>query len=176
MYFWRIRNLVRRLIERDLTETEAFQYYFANSVVLAIASELPGEKWNLWDAFGAISTLIVTITGLLIAFVANGGGAGQSFLARFNAISWVIFLRFLSAMFLVMIPALIVMEVLGRSSEVTSWWEAVLFVLVEILLYARIITHIKRVRRGRDLHNESQNSSSSAIPSGQGPYPDAPLI
>lgn len=181
MFFWRIDNLVRRLIARDLNEKEAFRYFFAIFVLWNLAAELPGEEWNVWDGLGAAGNMIVAIAGILCAFAANGGPAGHAFIARFVAIHWVVTLRFIVGMLALLFPVYALIEVFGTVSEETTWYEATAFLLVEILLYWRVVVHMKKVRRGRaemeaaSTHPATSNISASnpdAVTSGPAPGPE----
>src|SRR5687767_12861219 len=105
MYFWRIWDLVARLEVRELSEAEGFRYFLANMLLMTIGAELPVEGWNVWDQAGALLTVVITALGILYCFRANGGAAGESFLPRMMAISWVVTLRTIA---LTLIVALVV--------------------------------------------------------------------
>ena len=161
MFFWDIKRLVRLLIERDLTETEAFQYFFANSVLIALAMGVPDTKWNMWDGLVTLLGVTVTIAGLLYCFVANGGGAGQSFLPRVSAVMWVVTLRVLAGFLLIAIALYAVQDALGDVSEVTTWLDAVMNGVVDVVLYWRISVHLKRIRMSR--HHNATASGQDAV-------------
>ena len=145
MYFWRVGDLVKVLGERDLTEREAFRYFLANSILVAIVMEVPKEDWNTWDAVGAVATVIVTILGLIYCYRSNGGDAGQAFLSRVIAIMWVVTIRIFVASIPIALAILGVADLVGALTDDTSWWEALALLLLEVFIYARVAVHIRRV-------------------------------
>ena len=166
MFFWDIKRLVRLLIERDLTETEAFQYFFANWVLITLVVGVPEPKWNMWDGLVTLTSVTFTIAGLLYCFVANGGGAGQSFLPRMMAVMWVVTLRVMAGFLLIVMVIYGVQEALGDVGDETTWVDAMLMAATEALLYWRISVHIKRIRMSRH-HNATaagQDAVAAVVP------------
>lgn len=171
MFFWRIRNLVKLLGERELTEREAFQYFFVYLVLITGLSEIPTPDWNEWDTAGAVASTVVTILGLLYCFRSNGGAAGEAFLARFSALMLVVSIR--TAVFLIplMIAVMGAADLLGVLSDDTSWFEFVLVTAVGVLVYLRVAAHLRTVNALRRQYVGWAARREAAAPSGSGPEP-----
>src|SRR5688572_24760682 len=99
MYFWKINDLKRLIVERGLSEAQAF-YYLLLFVGLSAASiELityfPATDPSAWNYLDSILNLVIPIAGTVAAYRANRGAAGKNFAAKYLSISFVISIRFL---------------------------------------------------------------------------------
>ena len=147
MYFLSINDLVRSLGDRDQRDDESFKYFFAYLMILGILTELPeATAWNHWDTAGAIGTVIVNAAGMIYCYRVNGGGGGTAFLSRYFAITWVITLRLILVFLPVFFVATIAAEALGAITEVSSWWDTLIGLGMEVIAYALVAKHLLRVR------------------------------
>ena len=151
MYFWRIRELVRILTERDLTESETFRYFFANWVLVTIATSDPSPNWNAWDTTGAIASVVVTVAGLVWCYKNNGGANGSGFLQRMMSILWVMSIRVIAIGLSLLVVAMLVAEGLGVITDETQWWDTLLLFVMEVVIYARTAFHLKTIRVRRQI-------------------------
>jgi hypothetical protein len=154
MYFWRVRNLVKLLGERELTELEAFRYYFANLLLITIAAEFPTDGWNAWDTVIAVVTVAMTVLGLLYCFHSNGGAAGREFLARFSALTWVVTLRTIAVGLPVILLIMGVADAAGVMTDESSWWEVPLVIAFDVIIALRVAAHLRTVNALRRQYGE----------------------
>lgn len=96
MYWWKIKRLKDRLVERPLTAGEQLSYYIAALVLfymlmaliqLAPAGSAPEVLVNF------ILSIAIAVFGSLYWYVSNGGANGKEFLPRLFAIAWVVTIR-----------------------------------------------------------------------------------
>jgi hypothetical protein len=146
VYFWRIEEVVRILATRELTERESLRYFLANWIVLTILSAVHVSTWNDWDTVEAVLSAVITIAAILFCYRANGGADGRSFLPRFMAIMWVMTVRALVAVLLLLIVVFIVADALGQVADETVWWEVLMTLGIQLVLYWRMAVHLKSVR------------------------------
>jgi len=96
---------------------------------------------NIWDTINSISYISITLIGTILAFKANGGGAGTDFLGRLYSIGFVVGVRLLIPMCLV-----IIFYGMFAFSEVEEIVQTPMGLLLEFLLYSflywRIVKHI----------------------------------
>jgi hypothetical protein len=142
MYFWKINDLKRLIVERGLSETQVF-YYLLLFVGLSAASiELiayfPATDPNAWNYLDSILNLVIPIVGTIAAYHANHGAAGKNFAAKYLSIGFVISIRFL----VYLIP-LIIVFLFSSPEEESDWFEIVLFAAWYVVMYARIVKHIR---------------------------------
>lgn len=108
MYLWDIKALKKKLVARSLTEAQVFAYFFAvltlDTLVYQLSAIFSGpEPAEIWDYVEYAVTVIFTVGGTLVVYVANGGASGRQFLPRYFPLMWVLTIRFL----VWMIPILI---------------------------------------------------------------------
>ena len=145
MYFWRIENLKAELRQGALPQRQQFYYYLAQSVVLAtVLIPLPGA--NAYDITSWITSLFVTVFGIIYLYRCNAGDRGLRFLERVFSIGFVVGVRLLV---LLVLPVLVVYLVtLAWVYEVpaeTTLADVLLFALLEIIVIWRIGVHLQAI-------------------------------
>lgn len=97
MYFWKIDNLKKDLVNEKVTEKDLFCYLLIPAVFIMIMMELalwlPPEEGNHWDLILSVSNVLICFLGLIYCFVKNGGGMGKDFLKRYVSVSFVMAIR-----------------------------------------------------------------------------------
>lgn len=166
MYFWNINKLKKDIKNNTFTEKDRFLYGFIYIGLGIIATEaimfMPKEKLNSCDIFDAISTSIIAITGIILAFKANGGASGIDFLGKYFSISFVITIRF-TILFIVSNTILQVYYVFAYPDQDivgTTFLESLILLFWNSLLFWRIIKHIGDVKDENNLNSrldEKQN-------------------
>ena len=111
MYFWKINELKKQIVERGLSEAQVF-YYILLFVGFSIAGvELVGyfpyEEPNGWSYLQSGLNFIIPIAGTIAAYHVNGGENGKAFAAKYFSISFVVLVRFL----VYLIPVMVVLFV-----------------------------------------------------------------
>ena len=104
MYFWKINELKKDLVDGTVSEHETFKYLMANTILYSVATIQYGSA-NDWDSIGGVITCAITILGLLFIYKCNNGANGKNILERYNALGWVVFIRLLVLFF---IPVIII--------------------------------------------------------------------
>lgn len=145
MYFWRIGDLKRRLVERPLTEREQLPYLLVFVVLCTAATLFPFDWSDVWDVCGRVFSLLLAAFGTLYLYRKNEGSAGSHFLQRYLAVGFVAAVRWGVAIFLVSIPIYLVLMAAGAPGEQTTPVEFFLFAAAEMILYQRIGHHIGEV-------------------------------
>lgn len=143
MYFWRIRELKSKLAHGPLSEREVLPYLVVFAAIAYIAPFFPAESMNLWDYLGASWAVALAVGGTIYAFHRNGGRAGANFVQRYLAIGWVVSVRWI--VFLMALFAAYVFLV--DAPRETTWHEALLFGVAELVLWERIAHHIADLAR-----------------------------
>ena len=146
MYFWKIKDLKRRLVYQPLSDRESLPYLLVQAVLCLLfisASGLgEGKKPELLDFVSVGVSCLVVFLGTLHLYWMNGGGEGQHLLQRLLAIGWVVSIR-CSGLFLF---GFIIYGVLRiHSPEVTLWQDVVLSIAISVFYYWRTGVHIRDV-------------------------------
>jgi len=152
MYFWRINTLKKLLIEKGLSENNAFKYmlwYTALSAVgVEIISYFPLEAANNWDYIDSTLAILIPVIGTIFAYKSNGGYAGKDFLARYVSISFVMMIRFM--LYLVSVLFILTYYISEFDEEAviyTTPLEVALFTIWYIALYYSIAKHVNEVAK-----------------------------
>jgi hypothetical protein len=151
MYFWKIEQLKKHLLEQELTERQMFYYIllsFSSSGIIGLNScSEPINEW--WD----VLALLFPLLGITAAFYANGGSIGNKFAERYFSISFVVSIRFTVLFFLLM---LVVMNywlfIYGVDSEMPEVSDSTVNIVVftyGISIYARTFEHIRDIAKTR---------------------------
>ena len=153
MYFWRINTLKRILIEKGLSENNAFKYMLWYTALTAIGVEMisyfPLEVVNNWDYIDSTLAILIPVIGTIFAYKSNGSDTGKDFLARYISISFVILIRFM----LYLVPIMFILtyyyiSVFDENTEIyTTPLEVALFTIWYIALYYSIAKHVNDVAK-----------------------------
>jgi hypothetical protein len=154
MYFWKINDLKKLIVERGLSEAQIF-YYVLLFVGLSVAgieftAYFPSENPNGWTYVQSGLNLFIPVTGTVAAYHGNRGAEGTAFAAKYFSISLVMLVRF----FVYLIPVMVVLFVYyglsidwsspeAEDTFETGWFEVVLISAWSAALYARIVKHIR---------------------------------
>ncbi len=147
MYIWRTKRLAEDLKSGNIKENDFKNYYIATSVIFLLGFYISLlEPVEVIEAmvFEAIGEIVVTIIALNIIFHSNGGDNGESYLNRVVSLS----LPLLIKVFAVSIPLAIVLETmreLGSSTIQISWSYSIAIVLIQIVFFWRIKSHIQYI-------------------------------
>ncbi|MEF1255444.1 hypothetical protein [Vibrio sp. M260112] len=136
MYFWAIDKLKEEFITGTIKENELVKYFIAHILIVGAALSIPYQEPNIFDLVASILSVFLCIVGVLYAYRCNGADKGSHFIAKFLAISWVMFIKFLFSVFL--FYALIM-------PLQTNIWDVLVFGMIEILFYWRVAFHIKGI-------------------------------
>jgi len=154
MYFWKIHELKKLILEQGLSETQVFYYillYVGLSVLgVEITGYFPYENPNGWDYLQSSLNIAIAITGTIAAFRVNGGAQGKAFAAKYFSISFVVLIRFL----VYLIPIIVVLLIYyGMTTDMgaldsedalqTGWLEVALLAIWTAALYGTVVKHIR---------------------------------
>jgi len=153
MYFWKINKLKQLLIEKGLSENNAFKYTLwcigLSAACIEMISYFPLELTNNWDYINSTLAVLIPVVGTIFAYKSNGGDKGKDFLARYISVSFVILIRFI--LYLVPIMFMLVFYYISAFDEeakiYTTLFEVVLFSTWYIALYYSIVKHINDVAK-----------------------------
>lgn len=144
MYFWNIAKVREQLASGALNERTGFKYFMAHVVLYALSYVVFSEPDQFDYLFGFISIPIL-IAGVLFAHHCNGGYEGESFYSRLFAISWVMTIKFFTAL-VIFFSVMGLLE--GTATEVDSsiylYTELTTFTTLYIIYYWRIGVHMQR--------------------------------
>lgn len=150
MYLWKIEELKEEIKQGRLSESDKFKYLLINVVIMTCAllftQRFGLSNPNIWDNVYSIFMIIVAPIGVLLAYKANHGATGNDFLGKYFSIGLVISIRF----FALLIPLTIALGVYYAFSynlekEIpSSAFDTIPFIIWTVLLYWRIIVHIKQ--------------------------------
>lgn len=134
MYFVRYGVLKERLRERSLHDNEVLPYLILTSILilLPVASDKFGFLILAWR-------VIITFGGVLYVYHSNGGAHGFDLVQKFLVLGWIVNVRCL----LVLLPTLILLLLLGLSSESRDVLVLILVPIVDIIVYQRVGRHIR---------------------------------
>ncbi len=145
MYWWNIEALKNDLEQGPLRAPVAFRYVLANALLVSLSLVLPNPPAaDLRTWIVRVATVGVTILGLLHCYRQNGGASGCSFMDRYFAISWVMYMR---------AAAVVVVLALGVAAPTSAFLpeagRRVLYSMMAIawlaFLYWRMGIHIRDV-------------------------------
>lgn len=154
MYFWKINDLKKLIVERGLSEAQIF-YYVLLFVGLSAAgiefmAYFPSEDPNAWTYVQSGLNFLIPVIGTVVAYHANRGAEGKAFAAKYFSISFVMAIRFFVYLIPVMVALLIYQGVSVDWSSFeddaafqTGWFEVVLLSAWYAALYVRIAKHIR---------------------------------
>ena len=134
MYFVRYGVLKERLRERSLHDDEVLPYFIVTSILLVLPVA--------YDRFGLLILawrVIITFGGILYVYHSNGGAYGFDLVQKFIILGWIVNVRCL----LVLLPAFILLVLIGLSSETFDGLLLILVPIVDIIVYQRIGRHIR---------------------------------
>ncbi|HEY9826673.1 MAG TPA: hypothetical protein V6D19_14605 [Stenomitos sp.] len=146
MYFWKTQLLAEDVKKKTINEASFKNYYMGTSVLTTICFYLamlqPPENMRAW-ATESLITLIITIVGINVAFKANGGGSGHRFIEKAVIFSFPLLIKVIVAGLIigVVIGAL---EMAGTSKFQLEWGTTISIIVIEVVFYWRLVTHIKR--------------------------------
>jgi hypothetical protein len=115
VYFWNLTALKRALSAGPLSNRAAFRYIIATFAAYEVLFEVTAYVGATPDTVALIANVVILVFGSLVAYAANGGDHGIDFLGRYLALGWVLGVRFLAAIFLVMLAVMVVIAVRAYS-------------------------------------------------------------
>ena len=148
MYFWKLDKLNEQLISGPLDESESFKYLMANSIVYALAA-IQYDTANVYDTWGGLGAVIITIIGLILIYKINGGKDGANIMQRYLSIGFVVFIRFFILFLLpAVITFLIIQEIyFGGIAEETTLSFFILMIISEVVLILWVAKNIQYVAK-----------------------------
>jgi hypothetical protein len=159
MYFWNTAALKQKLIERPLTDGEAFPYFLADAIMTACLIGLaPYATPDAWNTSYSLLAIPVIIVGTIHLYRSNAGPDGTQFLQRSLALGWVLGLRILA---LSILAAVILGFALyeagpGEGLFAPAWFAVSLALLIGY--YWRLGHHIRDVAAGAEETGETGGS------------------
>jgi hypothetical protein len=88
---------------------------------------------------------LLAAVGTIYIYRQNGGAGGQHFLQRYFAVGWVVALRWLAIIVVAAVAFFVMLEVVGISTDSTSWYEFVFLAAAETVIYWRIGHHVRDI-------------------------------
>lgn len=154
MFFWKIDDLKRLIVERGLSEAQTFYYILLFVGLSAAGVELvayfPAVTPNAWTYVQSCLNFLIPIIGTVAAYHANGGARGKAFAAKYFSIGFVMLIRFLVYFTPVMIVLFMyyALSIDWSASDdeaaiPTGWFDVALLTVWSTALYARIAKHIR---------------------------------
>lgn len=166
MYFWRIEQLKAEMAERPLSSRQELPYVIILVGLSVAAGYVPLLLENGWDRLGAAWSVAAVVLGTLHVYRRNGGAAGRCFLQRYLAVGWVVSVRWMATMLSVIFGMLLVIALVGREAEETTWFDFALIAGMEVMLYWRIGLHVGDLARRADGGNPDQHPPTLTNASG----------
>lgn len=143
MYFIRYSPLKERLKNRSIADREALPYFILFCVLEAIAIALPRSEYkNRWDYISTVVTLLITFWGVVYVYQRNGGRNGYDLIHKFVVLGWVVAVRFLISVVPIFIAVFALVWHYDFVAEETTFFNVVLFSVLEVIFYQRIGRHI----------------------------------
>ena len=147
MYIWNTSALADSLKSGHVKQKEYMKYYIYTGVLTLIGFYLsmlePREtSYAIW--FEAIGTIVITVIGLHIIFIENGGDEGTDFLNRVVSLSFPLLIKVVVAGFILAILLEILRE-FGLPAEQIEWLYSASIVFIQAIFFLRIRTHIKYI-------------------------------
>jgi hypothetical protein len=93
MQFISARPLIEKFRSGTFREEEVGPYFILYVMLAAIAPLLVSYKQSAWYSPEKISTVVITLLGILYLKKQNGGTFGNSYLSKYFTLGWVIAVR-----------------------------------------------------------------------------------
>jgi hypothetical protein len=145
---WNTARLKEKLIDKSLSEGQAFIYFFA--ILLFDYSQftfdylgLNGQEPNIWVKTNIIGALALTFFGVLYVFWCNGGTKGEQFFHRYFSLSVVVGIKFV--ILILGLPILVDIATNGEADNMFPWLGSVMIISLNILMFIFIGKHMKSV-------------------------------
>jgi hypothetical protein len=152
MYFWKTQQLVNDLRAGPLDEGDLKNYYLISSVIISMVLStsfmLPADENMFVSALDAIGSIIITIIGINVAFMANGGSAGNRFIEKVVSISIPLLMKlFVSIVLLASVIVLLVfffVSVFGFEFDESQieWIGAIASLVMQSVFMWRLTVHV----------------------------------
>lgn len=143
MYFWRIEKLKAQMAARPLSEHEVLPYLVVFLALSTVGGNIPPATRNVWDALGAVWSVLLVVLGSIYIYRQNGGAGGHHFLQRYLAVGWVVALRWIVVFIVAAVACFGTLSALGADTESTHWYDFLFVAAAEALLYWRIGHHVR---------------------------------
>jgi hypothetical protein len=143
MYFWRIEKLKSEMAARPLSDREMLPYLVVFAALSSAAGYFPQPSQNLWDALGAVGSVLLSVVGTIYIYRQNGGASGQHFLQRYFAIGWVVTIRWLVVMALAAAVYFGTLIAVDADTESTHWYDVLFQTVIPAVIYWRIGHHVR---------------------------------
>ncbi|MDR0779693.1 MAG: hypothetical protein LBF16_03235 [Pseudomonadales bacterium] len=144
-YLWSAAFITNLLRSGRLSEAATFRYFLAIMTFdwwqFTIFRITPVSSISLSSMASSWAGFAVTVLGLVYLYYKNGGNTGRQFLQRYFPLSLTVGWKFFVASFAV--PWLLTVVLAGQSDEILDWSASVSIVLINILMFWRIGTHLK---------------------------------
>lgn len=148
MYVWKTGSLSEDIKKNTISQKEWKKYYLAVSTFMTLAMYLTAISPR--DDLMAVMIEAILIVGILIfgvniTYKSNKGDSGSDYIPRMTALSLPILIKLflLSLLFGVLLGFL--SEAFSLSESVIEWLTVCFVVLVQVLFFWRINTHIKYI-------------------------------
>jgi len=146
MYFWRIERLKAELVARPLSDRDVLPYLVVSAALASVVYIFPATMLNIWDGLGVAWSVALAVFGTIYIFFQNGGAEGRNLLQRYFAVGWVVALRMLVVVVPVLAAFLATLLAIGVEMDVnTTWYDFLLFAIIESVFYLRFGHHVKDV-------------------------------
>lgn len=146
MYFWKTKELAKKIKNSELSETNKKNYYLGGTIFLYLSMYLmfAQPRTNIYILLlEAALMLLITIFGISISFKSNGGNTGTDYIYRMVIVSFPISIK----LFLLSLPlGFVVGIVVGVLSLPINYIElstSTLMIFIQILFFWRINAAIK---------------------------------
>ncbi len=145
---WNTTKLKEKLMNKSLSEGQAFVYFFATLIYDYIGFTfgylgLNGQEPNAWVKINIYGALALTFFGVLYIFWCNGATKGEQFFHRYFSLSVVVGIKF--AILMLGLPILVDFATNGKAYDMFPWLGSAMFICLNILMFAFIGRHIKSV-------------------------------
>lgn len=156
MYFWRINELKNQMRAGPVPARDVLGYvlWLVGSIwlpqLLLTMMSFPEASDVRPPVWPQLVLLVMMAVGLWVAYRANGGASGRDFAGRLLATHWVLGLRFVPAMFFVVIAVVVIGGIAGFTSSKPDAVEDELIVggvmaASMVLFYWRLAHHLRQV-------------------------------
>ena len=147
MYLWKIKNLKQDIKENKITKKDYLLYaIFFNILYIGLLIQSILQIDSLWNIEMVLVQVLISILGIIYAYVQNGGSRGEAFIKNFTSIGWVFLLRSLFFMSLGMLNLYVMTHLFGLGELFSAKNAIIIAMLFELLLYWRIGSHIESLK------------------------------
>lgn len=145
---WDTKHLKSELASHVVSEGKSFLYF----LVITGFDWLQFTAFRLWPTSGelssweqadAMSTLAITIIGLVFLFWCNGGRLGKDFLYRYFPLSFVVGWKFVASVSVVLWFVDLVMQ--NAPASTVGWASTVILAAFNIAMFVRIGYHMNEL-------------------------------